>query len=668
MVMKTIRFGWCLLAVLCLLFSCAKELGPDPEPEVKYVTLSLEASVDLTIDSTKTYMQGTSVKWKSGDKVTIYMDGFDPIVSEPTSVIEADGTYAKFTYQVPENKANDAKAALKYIYYGNGTVTTGAGNLPVSISVPSTQTYAGSDCFSPGENFAFGYMGANATTCTMHNIFGILKVKIKLSDASKSISYVQLVDNGDSYLAGEYALSNISGIPSIAHTSVSPDQSRSLIKKVSSSTSQADSTFYFLVPPGTLSDFSLYVYTGNGIFYGGKTIKLSKPIERAKITTLNLTNFQPSTTTANDLTPANSFIVPAASGTYTIPAQYQGNSSTSVGSAAYAEIMWQGQLSGSVTPFISSAVYFTNNNNKGYIRFNRTGGEGNALVAVKDIDGNILWSWHLWITDNADIAAINTGKVLVNSSSQPVVTIMDRNLGALNIENDNNSQSHGLAYQYGRKDPFMGSRFVYYGGSTKYESFASIFPGTAIWCDLGVSDFNMNYSISHPNIRSIRSSGWFVTDSPSWAGDSKTLYDPCPAGWRVIEKTKLSLVGISSSDVRYSSFTLQSNTYYTFSLANNNSSILFPTSGKSITDQNVSNVGKEVDLWISECVDKFAAYQIKIMLDGTTPYFSYTPQEDTHTTMQVRCQRESTPSSTSAPSLVSSAECEDDQFEVVYID
>lgn len=80
---------------------------------------------------------------------------------------------------------------------------------------------------------------------------------------------------------------------------------------------------------------------------------------------------------------------------------------------------------------------------------------GNALIAACDAEGEILWSWHIWLTD-ADLGA----------SLQTYAggfVLMDRNLGALagRPAAESDVETFGLYYQWGRKDPFVGPDKIY---------------------------------------------------------------------------------------------------------------------------------------------------------------------------------------------------------------
>ena len=79
-----------------------------------------------------------------------------------------------------------------------------------------------------------------------------------------------------------------------------------------------------------------------------------------------------------------------------------------------------------------------------------TTAKGNAEVVVTDAAGtNVLWSWHIWVTDY-DPATSND---VLNGN-----TWMQYNLGATAPANGSNS--FALLYQWGRKDPFPNSDVV----------------------------------------------------------------------------------------------------------------------------------------------------------------------------------------------------------------
>ncbi|MCD8312699.1 MAG: hypothetical protein LUC24_00890 [Bacteroidales bacterium] len=100
----------------------------------------------------------------------------------------------------------------------------------------------------------------------------------------------------------------------------------------------------------------------------------------------------------------------------------------------------------------------------------QTAKEGNALIAAYNntsCTGDVLWSWHIWITDSApdDVSnAITYSHYNWNSNGIQTDTrvtgypVMDCNLGALSSETgsswDEYTRTYGMLYQWGRKDPF----------------------------------------------------------------------------------------------------------------------------------------------------------------------------------------------------------------------
>ena len=202
----------------------------------------------------------------------------------------------------------------------------------------------------------------------------------------------------------------------------------------------------------------------------------------------------------------------------------KGNSTTSVGSVASASILWE-TFGTSTTPeytdLISGFCY-----KDGYIAFQTadTFKEGNAVIAAKDADSNILWSWHIWLTDQPQAQVYN----------KDAGTMMDRNLGAISAT-PGDVGALGLLYQWGRKDPFLGSSSI--DGSTLAKSTITWPLAELTSSYVGTAD----YVTSHPTTFVKGSSSTYYDwhyasrDNTLWTTSSsdKSIYDPCPAGWRV---------------------------------------------------------------------------------------------------------------------------------------
>lgn len=230
---------------------------------------------------------------------------------------------------------------------------------------------------------------------------------------------------------------------------------------------------------------------------------------------------------------ANCYLAPK-NGKYSYIATVKGNSKETIEEPASARVLWE-TFNTSETPSIGDVVKNVKYSD-GKILFETSNKEGNALIAVTDESGVILWSWHIWVTDS-DIDALSqqysTGAVL-----------MDRNLGALSSE-PGNVLSLGLLYQWGRKDPFIGSSEVLSdtNDSSNPEAASTNPHEQPIGCtkDTGT----IEYSIQHPTTP-IQCDGrdsydWLyspygVSDDTRWTKE-KTIYDPCPIGWQVPDES-----------------------------------------------------------------------------------------------------------------------------------
>ena len=175
---------------------------------------------------------------------------------------------------------------------------------------------------------------------------------------------------------------------------------------------------------------------------------------------------------------------------------------------------------------------------------------GNAVIAAYSETGDILWSWHIWVTDyNPDDYThpdSGTTFTVINSKGFSY-DFMDRNLGATTAT-AGDVTTMGLLYQWGRKDPFPGSSSVTSGSEpTLYD--ASGTGSNSMITEVEVIDIsNLSKSILNPLIFYTVTLedlyDWYTTSAIDqndalWGGavlnspTAKTIFDPCPVGWRV---------------------------------------------------------------------------------------------------------------------------------------
>lgn len=210
----------------------------------------------------------------------------------------------------------------------------------------------------------------------------------------------------------------------------------------------------------------------------------------------------------------------------------KGNSSQKLEGIASVSVLWR-TFNNATTPGsadVIKAVDYDETGVKTYIVFQLpdTKMAGNAVIAAKNSLDEILWSWHIWVPSTAITANSDHGIFARN--------IMDRNLGALvpAVASDSpiSIQSLGLYYQWGRKDPFVSPKD--FGSSS-----AAAVAGTA-WT-IASGQISLDYSISHPTEYGIYDSAtpnndWLSTSNNDLWGNNtntKTMYDPCPPGYKV---------------------------------------------------------------------------------------------------------------------------------------
>ncbi len=182
-------------------------------------------------------------------------------------------------------------------------------------------------------------------------------------------------------------------------------------------------------------------------------------------------------------------------------------------------------VAGSVIPTVSYA--------EDYIIF-QTPDElhpGNAVLAARNSDGVIQWSWHIWVPSTA---------ITTNTYGIYDKEMMDRNLGALVAAEEgvpSPIESFGLTYQWGRKDPFPGPSAP--KASSNATIAGSVEFGQAEGTGSGdISKITLEQSIANPTLLGFSQNGdWvLVCDSDLWKDSEKTIYDPCPVGYRVPAK------------------------------------------------------------------------------------------------------------------------------------
>ena len=227
---------------------------------------------------------------------------------------------------------------------------------------------------------------------------------------------------------------------------------------------------------------------------------------------------------------ANCYIVPPVCAEYAFNASVKGNSKESVGIIASAEVLWETTLKYDNIQVNDIISEVTVNGNNVHFLLAPEAKEGNALIAVKDAEGTILWSWHIWVVD---FDPVETQQKYINGA-----IVMDRYLGATTVmppgnwAENNDFSSYGLYYQWGRKDPLVMNTYPVPGGAIRLYGYS-------------YSEHNsIEYATKHPTDFYDNVDWGF--DNDLW-GKTKTVNDPCPVGWKVPDRSVWETWDVSNS-------------------------------------------------------------------------------------------------------------------------
>lgn len=277
------------------------------------------------------------------------------------------------------------------------------------------------------------------------------------------------------------------------------------------------------IAPGAVKKMAKLQFT---LFYGTANCVIGEPLSDISINAEPYYSFDPLYAYENNR------VLSAGGGNYVVE-------------NAQASVLWE--LPAGAGAFTEGSVISSCEYNDGSIKVTAGGNKGNALVALKDDAGQILWSFHVWVTDTPEdlpYTNINGG------------VFMDRNLGATSLERCNKTTPAldmlGLYYQHGRKDPFACSLASWNTTLSESEAVSS-------------ENGNIAFTIRNPNIRLIKTAAknnwenygdclsfWgasknlgttnaaIISNCESEDDSPKTVYDPCPAGYKVPEAKYLN--------------------------------------------------------------------------------------------------------------------------------
>ena len=491
-------------AAIAVFASCSKEATvTDKESKVEDPVFS--ASIEK---ETKAILNTTTktVEWEASDEIAIVDNGGVKViyVATPDGVDPTKATLVK-----KDGEENTLGSGPYTAYYPAGIVD----------GLPNVTVYY-NDADSDLKSLPMAAQSAT-TSLEFKNLCSVIKLTLP---AQTGFNFKSVTLSSEAhYMSGPFTISSDKAV-------LSSGKHYTTLNRANAKSMSSEQVYYLPIPAGDYDDLQIMVYNnaqGEQSFYLNK----SRTFERNTIypLTLNCTNFRINLSRDHTFdgagSPDDRYLVRKTANCYqaTSPiGKYKflptkGESGEIVTGIKSAKVLWEA-AAGTTAPTIGTIVNATVNVSKGYIEFNAGGNQGNALIAAYDGEngtGNILWSWHIWRGNTAF-----TDVVYPHGE-----TMMDMNVGTFN-NNKNSTNAVGLYYQFGRKDPFPGRG----NNGNSFQAQA----GTAMSSAAGPVDIAT--AVKNPTVYYTNTSGnsWCSDDaSATWAGESKTIYDPCPSGYRV---------------------------------------------------------------------------------------------------------------------------------------
>ena len=503
------------LAAGLLLGSCAVDELP---AEGGSITAEMET------DQTRTAVtdEGTFT-WSAGDKVWLHTTSGSVVGTLSSG---AGTSSAQFSYG-----AHFGTMTGKAVYpYNEGHSVSGD---QLSVLLPASYNLG-----SNLSNTNAAMYGVNVGgTIRFNHLAGVMRFVLKNVPAGANKFTITL----DKKINGTFTADLTADYPVLETAATSSSAEKTVTLNFDALSKTSDVSLYIPLPVGTYTTLALGLYDDDQAIWtysnavtntiSRKTLKLMPAVSMGGSIGGEIEGGDgsggSSGTVSTDLSAsgtANSYIVSEAGSYKFTPTK--GNSNESVGSIASAEVLWE-TFGTDVTPVVGDLVKNVKYEN-GVISFETPSAykEGNAVIAAKDASGKILWSWHIWLTDQPE------GQEYFNNAG----TMMDRNLGATSAT-PGDVGALRLLYQWGRKDPFLGSSSISSNALAKSTitwpsavssdsskgtiAYATANPTTFITSNGGNSDWYYTGSSSTDNTR------WTISDN------NKSIYDPCPSGWRV---------------------------------------------------------------------------------------------------------------------------------------
>ena len=475
-------------------------------------------SVATRVTETADAVKGLITAWESTDSLRVFhkytkngtvgsMQGF-----KFTAAGSGSSTTFKYsgTSEYSFTSGNSLYAFNALPTSGNYTKTynTSTDNFTLSVSGLGSQNGTVSNLRNYDAMYGTSTVTSGAPSAmSMNHLLSVVRFDVSntaFSGTLTSVTFTYTPTTGSSILpaSGDFTLSNAGTLA----TSTLTGATSWTVNNVAVSSGTAP--VYLMTFPDTRSGTLTITATASGGNTYSRTITLSNfsltsGSMKAYTVTLNAAVAPSPESNSYIVAPGATIYIPVSRATTGNAANFPDGSSFTTG------LLWSDVSATHVTPTVSDR----------YIKVVAGSTEGNSVIYAKNASNNIVWSWHIWVTSYNPGLTANTGTNSTTYSYNSNLW-MDRNLGATT---NTGTTAYGMYYQWGRKDPFpqgvVTGTIAGTGNFANTGSQATI--ATTITAPMtfyyGTSDWN-----SSPNANL-----WNNTDN------TKTIYDPCPVGWRV---------------------------------------------------------------------------------------------------------------------------------------
>lgn len=468
-----------------MLLACTKQGADDPGA---LVLQTINASAG---EAVKTVVSGSSVLWSPNEKVNVFVEDASYTFTSNKSTESSSTTF------------NGYAPADMYDYVMlspyNSQAVCGVGS--ITTTLPSVQEgKAGS--FAPGTAIMAGQSSTKNVVCR-HVCSGI-----RFQVTGSEISSVTLKGRGGEKISGQFSFQFTAGVPKVTSVVNASDE----VTLTAPGGTFTPGQWYYIVCLPTEFDngITLTLIRTDGKI-GTYTVSGSIEFERGI--------FKEKTSLDGGVT----WVTPSALNTYYGPANticlrpggsaqidvtpklilsgWQRSNIVSGTPAASRFYLWD---TGAVTATLSAST----------LTLTAGASAGAELVALKDGSGNILWSFLVWVTASEP-----------STITLPTGAILQETLGG------------ELYFQWGRKDPLVaGGLVINHPGDAVALSTSIQNPVSYINAGTNCYDWYAAESYDHQ-------------DATLWGGasGSKTVWDPCPAGWRVPNVADLGVASLAES-------------------------------------------------------------------------------------------------------------------------